>query len=774
MTDSTRSINVKIWLPALVIILSAALWALTTWQEYSSLTNGLIRSSELHIKRDMVLLQREIETELRTDHSDEAEQAITSRGVNTRHQTLVMIDDQGVIRFSTRFAQKRQQAEQILPDFEPTRFERLQLHNHADIKLEQAKNRFTVYYPLVLERQNDELRSRRIGAIFMVYDYSDDLAAIWQILWHTSLSIGAALIVAVLIFFLFAHIFITRPVKHLISATRAIADGNFDVASNIDGQGEFAQLSAAFNRMAEQLRSQRAERDKALSALRKKEQWQRQLLNTLPHGVQENDTDGVITYSNAAHHRIMGLRQNELIGRYIWDFQPDEDRKRETLNYLNYLLEQQPEPTPYISTNLTRDGKEVTLEVVWDYQRNDAGEVTGFISIISDITTKTLTERALQRSQKMDAIGQLTGGIAHDFNNILSIIIGNLNLLQRQDDLDSATQKRLDTITHSTQRAIDLTQQLLGFSSREASETETVDINTIIKNSQNLISQSLTPQVEAIYLCTDDIWQTEINAGDFEDVLLNLALNARDAMDGRGKLTIETHNSVLDEGYCSINPGARPGKYVQLSVSDDGSGMTTDQIDRIFEPFFTTKAQGKGTGLGLSMVFGFVKRSGGHIKVYSEPGIGTTFRIYLPQAQSTQSVAKAEPEHNEVLPRGQETILVVDDELDLLEMVETTLQQQGYTVITASDGNGALALLAQHPEIDLLFSDVVMPGGLNGYELAEQACKLYPDLGVLLTSGYTEMAIARNGQARFNANLLSKPYTLSELINRIHETLREL
>ena len=391
-----------------------------------------------------------------------------------------------------------------------------------------------------------------------------------------------------------------------------------------------------------------------------------------------------------------------------------------------------------------------------------------------DITEQKQTEEALRRAQKMDAIGQLTGGIAHDFNNILGIILGNLELLERQIVADEKVQKSINHIKRSSERAVTLTRQLLAFSRREALSVKTTDINHVINNMESLISQSLTPQVEVTYHRDTNLWKTDIDRGDFEDALLNLVLNARDAMAGQGKLTIETRNSVLDKDYCALNPGVAAGRYVQLTVSDNGEGILPELQANIFEPFFTTKEQGQGTGLGLSMVFGFVKRSLGHIKVYSELGIGSTFRLYLPLSQSEgHQIAEVGHIDGAALHGGKETILVVDDEPALLELVDEMLQQLGYKVFLAGDGKQALQQLEKEPDIDLLFSDVVMPGGINGYELAEQAVAKYPELKVLLTSGYTERAVAQNGQARFNTNLISKPYTHADLTRRIREYLSE-
>jgi CheY-like chemotaxis protein len=277
--------------------------------------------------------------------------------------------------------------------------------------------------------------------------------------------------------------------------------------------------------------------------------------------------------------------------------------------------------------------------------------------------------------------------------------------------------------------------------------------------------------VEVSEQLAEELWLTEIDPGDFEDALLNLLLNARDAMSGNGLLTIETCNCELDQAYCDINPGIVPGKYVQLAVSDTGTGLNSDILEHIFEPFYSTKPLGQGTGLGLAMVYGFVKRSAGCIKVYSESGIGTTFRIFLPAVTKDVQKDKSISEKSDTRPRGVETVLLVDDEIALLQLAAESLQMLGYRVLTASNGKQALLKLAEEKAIDLLFSDVVMPGGINGFELAEQAVALSPELKVLLTSGYTEKAIIRTGQARFSTNMLSKPYMQAELAHRVRAAL---
>lgn len=498
----------------------------------------------------------------------------------------------------------------------------------------------------------------------------------------------------------------------------------------------------------------------------------RTITQSSPVAVCQTDFYGNCIYVNDVWLEQTGLTFEECLG-HGWHKAIHEDDREETLRLLekNALKEESWE----LEYRFRRpDGKEIALLGKVVAIRDEHNRITGYLGCNLDLTDYKLTEEALRRSQKMDAIGQLSGGIAHDFNNLLAAILGSIELLEMQATLDEKVQHRIDTIKHSAQRAVDLTKQLLGFSRKEVMRSQATDINLLINSLRLLISQSLTPEVEVVKILSEGLWMTDIDAGDFEDALINLVINARDAMEGgRGLLTIETRNVTLDENYCLYNPGVLPGEYIELAISDNGSGMSKEQQEHIFEPFYTTKEIGKGTGLGLAMVFGFVKRSKGSIKVYSEPGIGTTIRMFLPHSGRLERRVAIVDEGEKILPRGSETILVVDDEKQLLELVEESLQDQGYKVFTADNAMQALVVLEKNPDISLMISDVVMPGGINGYELAEQATALYPELKVLLTSGYTEQSMLRSGQAKFNANLLSKPYALGKLIARIKKLMNE-
>lgn len=430
-------------------------------------------------------------------------------------------------------------------------------------------------------------------------------------------------------------------------------------------------------------------------------------------------------------------------------------------------------------------GQAPERDVITNYDINDYKEKTELtanklytlthacLRAYSDITGEQKMQQLLRRTQKMDAVGQLTGGIAHDFNNILGIILGNVEILQNKAINDEKITKKIESIRKSAVRGVDLVGQLLSFSGRQVASSHNVNLNSVISNMDQLIGRSVTPEVDVEHILADNLWETAIDSGDFESAVLNLVLNAHDAMEGSGKITIETCNCILDEGFCRTNPGAIEGEYVQLAISDSGSGIPPDVQERLFEPFFTTKEAGKGTGLGLAMVYGFVSRCSGYIKVYSELNIGTTFRIYLPRAEFGQEADLSEETEVRVAPKGNQTILVVDDETDLTEIARETLGNLGYKVLVAENGAQALAHLQNNSHVALMFSDVVMPGGMNGFQLAEQAHQLKPELKILLTSGFTSKAAISNGQMKFKANFLTKPYTQLDMAFQIGQLLAD-
>ncbi|ODS03797.1 hypothetical protein AUC71_07630 [Methyloceanibacter marginalis] len=395
-------------------------------------------------------------------------------------------------------------------------------------------------------------------------------------------------------------------------------------------------------------------------------------------------------------------------------------------------------------------------------------------------------EDSLRQVQKMEAVGQLSGGIAHDFNNLLTIIMGNLDTLKRRitdakKDKTSKTivaklEKPVDAAMYGARSAAQLTQRLLAFSRRQALDPVRVDMNRLVTDMTDLLKRSIGEQISVETVLGAGLWPAFIDPNQLENALLNLALNARAAMPEGGCLTIETANTYLDDAYTRRFGDIEPGQYVVLCVTDTGTGIPANIIEHVFDPFFSTKPAGEGSGLGLSMVHGFVKQSGGHVRIYSEEGHGTTVKLYLPRmsaAEEQNAVPAAKAEAQTPPPRAgsQETILLVEDNDGVREYAATVLHGLGYAVLEASDTVAAIELLATKPPIDLLFTDVVLPGGLNGRTLADEVRRKYRDLPVLFTTGYTRNAIVHQGRLDRDVDLLNKPYTAQDLARKIRELL---
>jgi len=381
-------------------------------------------------------------------------------------------------------------------------------------------------------------------------------------------------------------------------------------------------------------------------------------------------------------------------------------------------------------------------------------------------------EAALRQSQKMEAVGQLTGGIAHDFNNLLQIIIGNLDTLQRNlADGSPRLQRAANHAMIGARRAASLTQRLLAFSRRQPLDPKPTSVNALVSSLADLIPRTLGETIHVETVLGAGVWKVDVDAGELEAAILNLAVNARDAMLEGGRLTIETANTHIDQAYTAAHAEVLAGQYVVICVSDTGSGMDPATVAQAFEPFFTTKAVGKGTGLGLSQVYGFVKQSGGHVKIYSEVGHGTTVKIYLPRLMG--EVAGAEADEAALIPEGgeEETILVLEDDDDVRTYSVESLRDFGYRVVEAHDGPSALRLLERQARVDLLFSDVVLPGGMTGAQVAAKARELRPDLKVLFTTGYARNAIIHHGRLDKGVDLITKPFTAGDLAARVRDIL---
>jgi PAS domain S-box-containing protein len=480
------------------------------------------------------------------------------------------------------------------------------------------------------------------------------------------------------------------------------------------------------------------------------------------------DAKGHVQTWNTGAERIKGYQSDEIVGRHLSAFYTAEDRAA-GVPELALRTAREVGRFEAEAWRVRKDGSRFFANVVLDAIHDSEGQLLGFAKVTRDMTERRALEEQLRQAQKMEAIGQLTGGVAHDFNNLLTIIIGNLDVLARESDNQARRARATENAMHGAQRAATLTQQLLAFSRRQPLNPKRTDVNRLVSQFSDLLRRLLGETIAVETVLGGGLWHADVDGHQLENALLNLAVNARDAMPGGGKLTIETANAHLDELYRTNYAEIAPGQYVMICVSDTGAGMPADVLEHAFEPFYTTKPVGHGTGLGLSQVYGFVKQSGGHIKLYSEPGQGTTAKIYLPRI-GEGGVAATAKEWSQATPAGNETVLFVEDDPGVRSYTADALRDLGFEVIEASDAPTALDIVGSGRELDLLFTDVGLPG-MNGRQLADRVREARPSLPVLFATGYARNAIVHQGRLDEGVDLLTKPYTRSQLANKIRDML---
>ncbi|MEI6704744.1 MAG: ATP-binding protein, partial [Deltaproteobacteria bacterium] len=478
-----------------------------------------------------------------------------------------------------------------------------------------------------------------------------------------------------------------------------------------------------------------------------------------------NIEDGTYLDANQQFLDISGFNREEVIGKTSvelgWISETDRIQLKESIQQQGRIHGQ--EISLHTKTGQTK------LCKYWGEVISVAGQKR-LLSIALDITEQHKAEQQLQQAQKMESIGSLAGGVAHDFNNLLTVITGHTYLGLMELDANHPTCDHLSEIKKAAERSADLTRQLLAFARKQTISPKIIDLNEGIDGMLKMLRRLIGENIHLAWLPAPDLWRIKADPSQIDQILANLCVNARDAIKGTGRITIETRNNTLDSNYCERNPEAVPGDYVHLSVSDDGSGMDKETMARVFEPFFTTKGVGEGTGLGLATVYGIVKQNNGFITIYSEPGKGTTFTIHLPRleekSQKSQAEVKAAP-----LPKGQETILLVEDEPGILQITSLLLGKQGYTLLTAGTPGEAMRLAQEHVgEINLLITDVIMPE-MNGKDLANRLQSLNPHLKCLYMSGYTSDIIAQHGVLDEGVYFIQKPFSLPDLSTKVREVL---
>ncbi|MCX7363732.1 MAG: PAS domain S-box protein, partial [Alphaproteobacteria bacterium] len=501
-----------------------------------------------------------------------------------------------------------------------------------------------------------------------------------------------------------------------------------------------------------------------ISARKEAERQTERIFETSQDVIHVTDGFGKFMRVSPSSETVLGYASEELIGRNAQDFIFAEDL--ELIRNEMRAARRGSVARNFRCRYTHKDGHAVSLAwmAVWSAQDRR------HFFIGRDMTEHNRTEEQLRQSQKMEAVGQLTGGVAHDFNNILTVVMANAEALQEDSSRDPELLGRLRAIVAATQRAADLTRHLLAFSRKQLLRPQRTNINALVSGIGRLLGRTLGEHIEISSILADDLWGAEIDRAQLESALLNLSINARDAMPEGGDLLIETRNATLDENYVALNPDAIAGDYVMISVTDTGTGIAPEVLARVYEPFFTTKEVGKGTGLGLSMVYGFIKQSKGHVKIHSELGRGTTVNLYLTRSSSEAEVAVAR--ERQPMPRGSERILVVEDNAEVRAAVVDQLQSLGYSVTEAPDGVPGLATFeTMAPPCDLLLTDISMPGAVNGRALADEVGQRWPLTRVVFMSGYAEEAILDGGEFGEGVLLLNKPFSKRELAHILRQAL---
>ncbi|MCB2427466.1 ATP-binding protein [Methylophaga pinxianii] len=562
---------------------------------------------------------------------------------------------------------------------------------------------------------------------------------------------------------------IARPTRNLINTIKRISQNDDTARAEVIGQDEMAELSLAFNALLDQ-------KDRSSQQILEQQRELTKQANLLEiagrvtrfGGWSVDMTTQKIKWSNMVakiHGKPNGYSPTieEGLSFYIPEHQP------KITELFNKCFES---GTPYdVELQILNSaGESVWVRSSGEAVRNSDGEIIGVHGACQDISERMELENRLRQSQRLEAVGQLTGGVAHDFNNLLTVVIGNSQILTESLDDSSKLLPLAKMVLQAGYRGAELTRSLLAFARKQPLDPKPVDVKQLIKLLWPLLERAVGAEISIQLIADDHLQSIMVDAGQFENALLNLALNAKDAMPKGGQLVIEAQNTHLPDRYAQAHE-IDPGDYVVVAISDSGYGIAVDKLDKVFEPFYTTKPKDKGTGLGLAMVYGFIKQSNGHVNIYSEPDQGTTVRLYLPVAGENALDENPKMLKTVDVQKGHEHILVVEDDALVRDYVVAQLKDLGYEVISAEDGKQAMQILESDQLIDLLLTDVILPEGLNGRKIAENALKLRPALRVLYTSGYTENSIVHHGRLDPGVLLLSKPYNREELASKVRMAL---
>ena len=625
-----------------------------------------------------------------------------------------------------------------------------------------SKNKiFEIYTPILF-------KGKSLGSVFVGVNQSVLLKAQSfareRIFW-----LGASTLLVAVIGVIGISILITKSIQELASGVEELEQGKWGRSLRVYSKDELGKLTESFNKMSRTIMEQQEEVSKYTRQLQT-------LSENAPFGMAMIDIDGTYKYINPKFRELLGYDLNDIPNGKTWfrKAYPDPTYRHHVISTWIDDLEgfKSGGKRPRTFTVTCKSGTEKIINFI--PVQLETGENLMACEDITELKRaeeeKAVLQEQLRQSQKVEAIGRLAGGIAHDFNNYLTVIKGYSELSRVELKEGDTLRGNIDEIQNAAERAASLTRQLLAFSRRQVMEIKVLDLNTILRDLDKMLRRVIGEDIELITLLAEDLGRARADVGQIEQVIMNLAVNAKDAMPSGGKLTIETANVELDESYARSHVDVKHGRYVMFSVSDTGVGMSPEVRERIFEPFFTTKEKGKGTGLGLSTTYGIVKQSEGHIWVYSVQGKGTTFKIYLPRVNEPLEDIRKEVLKEE-LPRGNETILIVEDEEEVRKLAGKILERQGYRILETFNGDDALVACERRKSpIHLMLADIVMPG-ISGPELAKLLKPLCPEIKILYMSGYTDNAIVRHGVLEKRVNYIQKPFTMEGLARKVREVL---
>jgi len=635
------------------------------------------------------------------------------------------------------------------------------------VKVRDVDGREKLYAFLPLGGQTQE------GFVFTGIPLQTILAPAQQALFRNLASLAVVTVLALILAWPLGFLFLIRRLNILTETTRKLAAGDLSARTGLNyGLGQIDQLARSFDEMADTLQKREIERRQSEEDLRRSEEKYRQLVNQVPAVVYKGYLDWSLDCFDDKIEKITGYPKEDFNSRRVTflDLVFPEDIQQARKRFA------EARQTDRFCINEYRIRKK-TGEVRWIQVRNriivdPEGQPDYISGVFYDVTDRKLLEDQLAQAQKMEAVGLLAGGIAHDFNNLLSAIMGYSEIMMLDLRSDDPGYQCADEIMKAADHGASLTSKLLAFSRKQILQPRVIDFNGIVSDMDKMLRRLIGEDIDLVTHCAAKLDLVKADPVQIEQILMNLAVNARDAMPQGGKLTIETANAYLDEAYTQSHAEVSPGPYVMLAVTDNGAGMDAEKLSHIFEPFFTTKESGKGTGLGLATVYGIVKQSGGHIWVYSEPGQGTTFKVYFPRAEEEATLAALWPDREPLEPiRGKETILLVEDDTALKGLIAKALRKYGYNVWDAANGDEALIICEKEKgPIHLLLTDVVMPQ-MGGRELAEHLAPLRPEIKVLYMSGYTTNAVVHHGVLDAGINFIQKPVKILSLIRKVREVL---